>query len=228
MKKLILLPFLFMAVLPALFSCSSSRLANYTLTEADAQAAVRQLLSLGAQDGSFNGIFSKEKILSAIFPESVTKTLNTINQLGLTGEIDRFTATLSKAAEQTATRSVPIFVNSITGMRLGDAVNLIKQGDNAATTYLRNSVGDTLRRAVRPVMREAMEEYKLNQQWENLIRPLKGLTGNRLNLELDNLMAGAVTEAMFRKIEEKERQVRTDVNARTTPLLRKVFSKNWN
>jgi hypothetical protein len=33
---------------------------------------------------------------------------------------------------------------------------------------------------------------------------------------------------MFRKIAEQERQVRADAAARTTPLLQKVFSKNWN
>jgi hypothetical protein len=41
-------------------------------------------------------------------------------------------------------------------------------------------------------------------------------------------MAGAVSEAMFRKIAEKETQVRTDASARTTNLLQKVFSKDWN
>jgi len=41
-------------------------------------------------------------------------------------------------------------------------------------------------------------------------------------------MAGLVSEKMFQKIEEKERQVRSEASARTTPLLQKVFSKKWN
>ncbi len=41
-------------------------------------------------------------------------------------------------------------------------------------------------------------------------------------------MAGAVSEAMFRKIAEREMQIRADAAARTTPLLQKVFSRNWN
>jgi hypothetical protein len=32
---------------------------------------------------------------------------------------------------------------------------------------------------------------------------------------------------MFRKIEQKEAQVRADAAARTTPLLQKVFSRVW-
>src|SRR3712207_8707287 len=40
-----------------------------------------------------------------------------------------------------------------------------------------------------------------------------------------SLMAGAVSEAMFRKIAEKEVQVRKDASARTTSLLQKVLDR---
>jgi hypothetical protein len=73
-----------------------------------------------------------------------------------------------------------------------------------------------------------LDEYKLNEQWNNIIRPAKAFTGDKFNLDLANLMAGLVSESMFRKIEEKERQVRAETAARTTTLLQKVFSKNWN
>jgi hypothetical protein len=41
-------------------------------------------------------------------------------------------------------------------------------------------------------------------------------------------MAGAVSEAMFRKIAEKEQEVRNNASARNTTLLQKVFSRDWN
>jgi hypothetical protein len=37
-----------------------------------------------------------------------------------------------------------------------------------------------------------------------------------------------VSEKMFRNMEEKEKQVRADAAARSTSLLKKVFSRNWN
>jgi hypothetical protein len=33
---------------------------------------------------------------------------------------------------------------------------------------------------------------------------------------------------MFQKIEEKEKEIRTSADARSTNLLQKVFSKDWN
>ena len=228
MKK-IFLPTLFAFIIPAFFSCSSLNQLGYTLNERDAGSAIRQMLEIGTKDGVLkSGAFSKETMMSAIFPEPVKKVLNTLQQLGLTNEIDRFTTTLSSAAEKTATNSVPIFIDGISRLKFNDAINIIKNGGTSATDYLRSSVGDSLRRSITPVMQSALDEYKLNEQWNNIVKPVKGIAGNKLNLDLANLMAGVVSEAMFQKIEEKEKQVRSDAAARTTPLLQKVFSRNWN
>jgi hypothetical protein len=114
-------------------------------------------------------------------------------------------------------------------MQLQDAMRIVKSGGTSATEYLRSAAGANLRTAITPVMKEALNEYKLNEQWENNIaKPIQSLTGNRLNLQLDVIMAGLVSEAMFRKMEEREREIRANAAARTTPLLQKVFSRNWN
>jgi hypothetical protein len=226
MKKL-LLPFLFALILPATFSCSSSRLANYVLTEQDAQSAIRELLSIGARDGNYNNAFSKDAIMASVFPESLRKVLNTLNQLGLTPDFDRFTNTMANAAQSSVQNAIPVFVKGITGMRLGDAISLVKGGGTSATDYLRSQVGADLRVALRPAMQQALDEYKLNEQWNKIIEPAKALVGNKLNLDLANLMAGIVSEKMFQKMAEKEQEIRNNAAARTTPLLQKVFSRSW-
>jgi hypothetical protein len=77
-------------------------------------------------------------------------------------------------------------------------------------------------------MKTALDEYKLTEQWDKLMKPAQALVGNKLNLDLPTLMAGMVSEKMFQKIEEKEKLVRADAASRTTPLLQKVFSRSWN
>ena len=207
------------------FSCSSTKVGKYVLTEQDAALAVRQLLEIGAKDGA---VFTKEGMMDALFPEQVKKTLNTLQQLGLTSEIDRFTTTLATASEKTAQRSIPVFVNAITSMKLSDAMSIVKKGGTAATQYLRTNAGTQLREAIKPVVKEALDEYKLIEQWNKIIKPAQTLAGSKLNLDLETLMAGVVSEAMFQKMEENEKKIRTETAARTTPLLQKVFSKDWN
>jgi hypothetical protein len=106
-------------------------------------------------------------------------------------------------------------------------MRLVKSGGTSATDYLRTSIGADLRKEITPVMQQALEEYKLNEQWNTIIKPAQALVGNRLNLDLPTLMAGLVSEKMFQRLEETEREVRTNAAARTTPLLQKVFSQNW-
>ncbi len=226
MKK-ILSSLLLVALLPLLFSCSASRLGGYSLNEQDAAAAIRQMLEGGTREGAA-GAFSKDAVLSTLFPEPVKKALNTLQQLGLTNEVDRFTTTLSTASEKTAERSIPVFVNAIQGMPVTDAMRIIKSGGTAATDYLRSTTGAELRKSVTPVMQTALDEYKLNEQWERIIKPVKGIAGGKLNVDLATIMAGMVTEKMFQKIEAREKQIRSDAAARNTTLLKKVFSRNWN
>jgi hypothetical protein len=185
------------------------------------------MLSLGAQE-SVRGSFSKDAIMTTLFPEAIRKTLNTVQQLGLTPEVERFTSTLETAAEKTATASMPIFMNAINNLKFADAVRLVKAGGTAGTDFLRSTSGDSLRRAIKPVMQAAIDEYKLTDEWNKITKPVQSLGGRRLNLDLSTLMAGMVSEAMFRKMEEKEREVRSQAAARQTALLKKVFSRNWN
>lgn len=227
MKK-IFSSLLFVALMPLLFSCgSASRLGSYRLNEQDAAAAIRQMLETGTRDG-VTGAFSKDAVMSTLFPEPVKKALNTLQQLGLTNEVDRFTTTLSTASEKTAERSIPVFVDAIKGMNVTDAMRIIKSGGTAATDYLRSTAGTSLRQSITPVMQTALDEYKLNEQWERIIKPVKGISGGKLNVDLATLMAGMVSEKMFQKIEEREKLMRSDASARNTALLKKVFSQNWN
>lgn len=211
-------------------SCSTLR--SLQLTEREAIEGIKELLSMGSRYGGDllgkNGAFSKETIMSAIFPEELQKVLNTLQTLGLSKEVDRFTGTMAKAAEETAVKSVPIFLSGITSMSISDAFGILKKGNTAATDYLRATVGDTLRRSITPTMNNALEEYKLVTEWNKLVAPVKLFAGDKLNLDLDNIMAGVVANSMFNKIEEKEIEIRTRAEARTTPLLQKVFGRDWS
>ncbi|MFL5787196.1 MAG: DUF4197 domain-containing protein [Flavisolibacter sp.] len=223
MKKL-LIPIAFLFILPFSFSCGNLNKLN--LSQADAALAIRQLLELGTRDG-VRGSFTQQAIMETLFPEPIRKTLSTLQQIGLSGEIDRFTNTLAIASEKAADRSIPIFLRAIDNLSFTDALSIIRNGGTAATDYLKTTTGSEVRHSITPVMKEALDEYKLNEQWDKLMKPAQTLAGNKLNLDLANLMAGLVTQKMFEKIGEKERLVRTNISYRTTPLLQKAFSKVW-
>ena len=220
-------------VLTALVIISSSGCSTMknVLSARDAEEAIREMLSIGTEFGGSalgkKGAFSKATLIEALFPEDIRKFLNTLETLGLSKEVDRFANTLSTAAEQTAEKSVPVFLLGIKKMNFRDAVGIVKNGGTSATDYLRQSIGDTLRHAVTPVMRAALDEYKLETEWNKLVAPVKLLAGDKLNLDLSNLMSGLVANLMFNKIAEKEREIRTRAESRTSATLQKVFGRVW-
>jgi hypothetical protein len=202
------------------------------LSANDAEAAIRELLSIGTNFGGSalgsKGAFSKSTLIDALFPEDLRKVLNTLETLGLSKEVDRFTNTLGTASEQTAEKSVPVFLLGIKKMNIKDAVGIVKNGGTSATDYLRKTIGDSLRSSITPVMHTALEEYKLVTEWNKLVAPVKLFAGDKLNLDLSNLMSGVVANLMFNKIAEKERDIRTKAEERKSVVLQKVFGRDWS
>ena len=227
MKKIITFCLLCFTLL--LSSCGSVK---NLFTAQDAEMAIREMLSVGSTTGGNvlgkKGMISKETMMSALFPEELKPVLNTLETLGLGKEVNRFSAILGTAAEATAEKSVPVFLLGIKKMNIKDAVGIVKNGGTAATDYLRKTIGDSLRRAITPAMLNALEEYKLVGEWKKITAPAQLFAGNKINLDLGNLMSGLVANLMFNKIAEKEIEIRTKAAARTTNLLQKVFSAPLN
>ncbi|MFP5039817.1 DUF4197 domain-containing protein [Parasediminibacterium sp. JCM 36343] len=216
-------------------SCDSLKnIASNFLSEADAANAIREALLNGVQNGSASlsqkGSFSRDVLLAAILPKNLQNVVKTLEQLGLTSQLDHFANSLDNAATATVTKSAPIFAYGIKNITITDAIGIVKNGGTSATDYLRNKVGDSLRTAVRPVMRNALEEYKIASEWDKMVAPVKLVLGNKanLNLGLDNILAIVVTNQMFKKIEDQEINIRTNASARTSTTLQRVFGKDWN
>ncbi|MBX2932152.1 MAG: DUF4197 domain-containing protein [Chitinophagaceae bacterium] len=209
-------------------SCDTlQKIASNVLTEQDAISGIKELLTIGSNG---NALISKDALMSAILPKDVNTVLQRLQQLGLSKDIDKFTNTLTTAASQTATNSIPVFANGIKRMNITDAINIVKNGGTAATDYLRNTIGTDLRNTVTPIMKTALDQYNVTKEWDKLVAPAKIVLGDKvkLNLNLDNLLAGVVTNAMFNKIAEQEVAIRTKAEARTSPTLQKVFGRDWN
>lgn len=217
-----------LTILIFLSSCDVLKNAASTLlSERDAINAIKEMLTIGSNG---NALISKDVLMNAILPKDVNTVLQKLQQLGLSKDIDKFTNTLSNAATQTATNSIPVFIDGIKRMSITDAIGIVKNGGTAATDYLRSTSGENLRTTVTPIMKTALDQYNITKEWDKLVSPAKLILGNKvnLNLNLDNLLAGVVTNAMFTKIAEQEVAIRTKAEARTTPTLQRVFGKTWN
>ena len=232
MKKIIT-TFLLISVF-GLNSCTTLKSLGGYLSEIDAVNAIKEALTIGSNFGSNTlgqkGSFGKDVLLNAVLSQDAQEVIRVLDRLGLAKEFNRFSVTLDNAATDAVTRSGPIFLNGIRQMSIRDAIGIVKNGGTAATDYLRRTVGDTLRSAIKPIMRNALNEYHVADEWDKLVRPAKVLLGNKvgLNLNLDNILSVMITNEMFKKIEQQEITIRTTKQARTSASLQRVFGQNWN
>jgi len=219
----------FLAVLTAITGTfSSCDVVKSLLGETDIAGGLKEALINGVMQGknsAQNGsLFNGTNVLEGVLPDAAVKIIKTLETLGLASEITRFQTTLTSAATRSAEKSVPVFINSIRTINFRDAVAILGGGYNAATNYLRSSIGDSLRNAIKPEIASVLTEYKLPQTLGDIAgKDLPIIGKQKLNIDFTNVLAQLVANKMFKEIEATEYKIRTDLNARTSGLLQRVF-----
>lgn len=218
--------FVVMAVITGTFS--SCDVVKSILGEADIAGGLKEALINGVMQGKNNAnngsLFNGTNILNGVLPEAAVKIIKTLETLGLGSEITKFQNTLTSAATKSAEKTVPVFIRGIRNITFKDAVAILGGGYDAATNYLRTSIGDSLRNAIKPEIASVLTEYKLPQTLGDIAgKELPVIGKQKLNIDFTNVLAQLVANQMFKEIEATEYKIRTDLNARTSVLLQRVF-----
>lgn len=222
------LVFVFIISASLLSGCDSLKGIISQLTGNDIAGGLKEALiqgiTKGGQTASNGGLFNSSNMLSSFLPPEAVKVINTLQSLGLASDVTNFTDNLTKAASNSAVKAVPILVGGVQQMNFTDALGILKGGSNAATNFLRSSVGDSLKKAIIPEVGLVLNQYHLNEALKNLVSksPIPGL-GKNLNLDLNDIVAKMVANKMFDQVEQEEYKIRTDINFRTTDLMKRVF-----
>ena len=124
-------------------------------------------------------------------------------------------------------KALPIFTQAIKEMTITDAKNIIKGGNNAATQYFRSKTSQSLFQAFIPIVKENLEQVQATKYWTEITTKYNSLPGVKpVNTDLPAYVTNQAINRLFTKIAEEEAKIRTDVNARTSDLLKKVFASN--
>lgn len=193
------------------------------LKEALRVGTERAVSSTSAADG-----FWGNALIRVPFPEEAIKVKSTLTDLGMTQPINDFERTLNKAAEAAAKEAVPVFVDAITGMTIQDGFTILRGGENAATSYLREKTSAALRDRFRPVVEKATRATALTSYWQPLASAYNTATlltgGKAVNPDLDAYVTEKALAGLFTVLAQEEKRIRQDPVARTTALLQKVFA----
>lgn len=200
------------------------------LSEGDIAAGLKEALNVGVSNGSasaskVDGFFKNELIKLAIPPEA-QKVAETLRKMGLGSEVDKFTLSLNRAAEDAAKKSKPIFVKAVTSMTITDAVSILKGQDDAATVYLKKTTNDELFKTFFPVVDSTLRINKATQYYSDLVNVYNQIPlVKKVNPNLKEYATQKTIDGLYILIAQEEKKIREDPMARVSDLLKKVFSQ---
>jgi hypothetical protein len=156
---------------------------------------------------------------------------------GLDKMIEDVVLQINRSAEDAARQAAPVFVNAITSMTIADAWGILNGADTAATAYLREKTFVQLVNLYRPSVQTSLNKpivagVSANQSWNQLTKKWNQFAGSvagkllsvkQIDYSLDEYVTKQALRGMFIKVSDQEKLIRTDINARTSDLLRKVF-----
>lgn len=203
------------------------------LTTAEVGAGLKQALEFGIGEGAQrlsqeNGYFkSPYKILLPPEARKITDKLQ--NVPGFRSVEETILEKINRGAEDAAKKAKPIFVNAIKQMTFSDAMDILMGPGDAATQYLHRTTFDALYNEFNPVIIESLDKFNARDYWADAVNTYNSIPlVEKANPDLDDYVTQEALKGLFAMVEKKERSIRTDVSARTTDLLRKVFAKQDN
>ncbi|MGO4771376.1 DUF4197 domain-containing protein [Flavobacterium sp. W22_SRS_FK3] len=190
------------------------------LKEALNKGITEQVSKLTAVDG-----FYKNEAVKILMPEELQKVDATLRKVGLSSLADEGIKMLNRAAEDAVKEATPIFVSAVKNMSFTDAKNILLGNDSAATSYLQGSTTTALYGKFNPVIKSSFEKVGADVVWKKIITKYNTIPlVKKVNPDLTDYTTSQALAGVFKMIAVEEKDIRNNISARTTPLLKSVFA----
>ncbi|MCP9237036.1 DUF4197 domain-containing protein [Lewinella sp. JB7] len=229
---LLLLPLLFLGCTSQQINQTLNTVLNGGLTSTDIANGLKEALQIGAREGaeelSKPGGYFDDVAYRILLPEEVRQVTDRLQGVpGFSNLEEVILKKINQGAEDAATKAAPIFVDAIRQMTIQDAVGILKGDNTAATAYLERTTTQALTNEFAPVINTSLDKYDANKIWLDAATAYNNfpLTRQQVNTDLGAYVTEQALNGLFKKVALKEIDIRQNVAARTTELLRRVFAQ---
>jgi hypothetical protein len=190
------------------------------LKEALSNGIAKQVTKLTATDG-----FYKNQAVKILMPEELKKVDSGLRRIGLGSLADEGLKALNRAAEDAVKEATPIFVDAVKNMSFMDAKTILMGNENSATNYLQNSTSTALYGKFNPVIKNSFSKVGADKVWTNIINKYNSIPlVSKVNPDLTDYVTNQAMNGVFKMVAVEEKNIRTNLNSRTSVLLQKVFA----
>jgi len=200
------------------------------LSESKVASGLKQALQVGSDNavkivGKPNGYFGNEAI-KIVMPKDLRPLETGLRAIGFGPKIDEFILSMNRSAEAAAPAARKIFIDAIFAMSFDDAKRILSGDNTAATEYFKQKTTGQLTDAFTPVVKKTMEQNGTVRQYDALTGQYKNIPfASSKSLDIDHYVVSKALDGLFYELGEQEKQIRTNPAARTTDLLKEVFSR---
>lgn len=199
------------------------------LSNADIAAGLREALDNGIDkqvtkltktDG-----FYKNQLVKILLPPELQKVDKTLRDIGLSSLADEGLKLMNRAAEDAVKEATPIFVSAVKNITFADARDILLGNDQAATNYLKGATSSQLYAKFSPVIKSSFAKVGADKVWSNIITKYNQVPMvNDVNPNLTDYVTNEALDGVFTMIAVEEKDIRNNINARTSELLKRVFA----
>lgn len=213
-----------------LLSTDNKTTTSSTLDYATIVSGLKQALDVGARSAidnvsQPNGYLSNQLIHIAM-PPQLQQVSGLMHKFGLGSQADAFEQSMNHAAEKAAPEATNILINAIKNMSIKDATSILNGPDNAATEYFKAQTTEKLTGLFRPTIDASLNQVGTTKYYNDLTGKVADLplVGKTVNLDLPDYVTEQALNGLFTMIAAEEKKIRDNPAARTTDLLKQVFS----
>lgn len=190
------------------------------LKEALNNGISNQVSKLTTTDG-----FYKNEMVKILLPDELKKVDTGLRKIGLSKLADDGLRAINRTAEDAVKEATPIFVDAVKNMSFNDAKNILMGDQNAATFYLQNSTSSALYSKFNPVIKSSFGKVGADKIWANLITKYNAIPFvTKVNPDLTDYVTNQAMAGVFKMIAVEEKNIRTNLKARSSNLLQEVFA----
>lgn len=196
-----------------------TQIAN-ALKEALELGVSKQVVNLTEANGFYNNSLVKIPV-----PQELQKVEKALRSAGLGSLADEGIKAMNNAASVAVKEATPIFVDAIKNMTITDAKNILMGRNNAATQYLQKSTTKSLYGKFNPIIKSSFNKVGADKVWKEIITTYNTLPMvQKVNPDLTDYVTNEALDGVFTMIGKEEVDIRTNINSRSTNLLKSVFA----
>ena len=204
-----------------------------SLSETEMVTGFKDALSVGAKRAvkaaSSPGGFLNNPSIRIPLPDKLQQAATILQAIGMGNQVQALEETMNRAAEKACARALPIFGEAVKAMTFENAKKLLHEGDRAITQYFKEKTWDKLYSSFLPIVHETLQQVGVIQKYQAIVsRPAIQQMVTNTDFDLNHYVTNRALAGLFTLLGEEEKRIRANPLARTTEMLKRVFSTNNN